>query len=127
MLGRALPARPVVCARYHAEVMADEAVAFLGENGSAIISDPVARHVVPLIDGRRTTDDIARSLGPAVTTREVHQTLAELTQAGLVVESADVPASVSALWAELGVPEFRVSRSPRWVHRRARGAYRRRP
>ena len=108
MLGRALPARPVVCARYHAEVMADEAVAFLGENGSAIISDPVARHVVPLIDGRRTTDDIARSLGPAVTTREVHQTLAELTQAGLVVESADVPASVSALWAELGVPEFRV-------------------
>jgi oxazoline/thiazoline synthase len=108
MLGRALPLRPLVCTRYHAEVMADEAVAFVGENGSAVISDPVARLVVPLIDGRRTTDEIARSLSPTVATRQVHQSLAELTQAGLVVESADVPASVSALWAELGVSEFRV-------------------
>jgi oxazoline/thiazoline synthase len=108
MLGRALPVRPLVCTRYHAEVMADEAVAFVGENGSALISDPVARHVVPLIDGRRTTDEIVSSLGPAVATRQVHQTLAELTRAGLVVESADVPATTSALWAELGVSEFRV-------------------
>lgn len=108
MVGRALPVRPLVCTRYHAEVMADEAVAFVGENGSALISDPVARLIVPLIDGRRTTDEIARSLGPSVATRQVYQSLAELTQAGLVVESADVPASTSALWAELGVSEFRV-------------------
>jgi oxazoline/thiazoline synthase len=108
MVGIALPVRPLVCTRYHAEVMADEAVAFVGENGSALISDPVARLIVPLIDGRRTTDEIVRSLRPTVAIRQVHQSLAELTQAGLVVESADVPASVSALWAELGVSEFRV-------------------
>lgn len=108
MLGSALPVRPLVCTRYHAEVMADEAVAFVGENGSALISDPVARLIVPLIDGRRTTDEIVRSLRPTVATRQVHQSLAELTQAGLVVESAGVPAAVSALWAELGVSEFRV-------------------
>ena len=108
MLGSALPVRPIVCTRYHAEVMADEAVAFVGENGSALISDPAARLVGPLIDGRRTTDEIARFLGPSVSARQVHQTLADLTQAGLVVESADVPTSISALWAELGVSEFRV-------------------
>jgi oxazoline/thiazoline synthase len=108
MVGSALPVRPHVCARYHAEVVADEAVAFLGENGSALISDPVARLIVPLIDGRRTTDEIVRSLSQSVATQQVHRSLAELTQAGLVVESAEVPVPVSALWAELGVSEFRV-------------------
>jgi oxazoline/thiazoline synthase len=108
MLGRALPLRPLVCTRYHAEVVADDAVAFVGENGSALVRDPVALHVVPLIDGRRTTDEIARTLTPVIETQHVHEALGSMVQAGLVVEAADLPVSVSALWAEIGVTEFRV-------------------
>jgi oxazoline/thiazoline synthase len=85
----------------------DDAVAFIGENGSALVRDPVALHVVPLIDGRRTTDEIARTLTPLIETRRVHEALGNMVQAGLVVEAADLPVSVSTLWAEIGVSEFR--------------------
>ena len=108
MLGRAVPRRPLVCTRYHAEVVRDDAVAFVGENGSALVCDPVALAVVPLIDGRRTTDDIARTLMPLIQTRRVHEALDEMMHSGLVVEAADVPVPVSVLWAEIGVTEFRV-------------------
>ena len=108
MIGRTSPLRPLLCTRYHAEVLADDAVAFVGENGSAVVRDPVALQVVPLIDGRRTAEEIERTLSPAVAAAEVREALAEMAQAGLVVESADVPAPISALWAELGVSEFRL-------------------
>jgi ribosomal protein S12 methylthiotransferase accessory factor len=97
-----------VSARYHAEVVTDDAVAFVGENGSALVRDPVAQQVVPLIDGRRTTEEIARSLTPGVATRQVHTALADMARAGLVVEAADVPVPAAALWAEIGVSEFRI-------------------
>ena len=106
-LSRALPVRPMVCARYHAEVVAGDAVAFVGENGTALIRDPVAQHVVPLIDGHRSSDEIAKSLAPGVARRQVDDTLADLTHAGLVVESAGLATSISMLWAEIGVSEFR--------------------
>jgi bacteriocin biosynthesis cyclodehydratase domain-containing protein len=107
MLGRAVPLRPAVCTRYHAEVVADDAVAFVSENSSALVRDPVALNVVPLIDGRRTSDEIARTLTPLIETQRVHEALGSMVQAGLVVEAADLPVSVSALWAEIGVSEFR--------------------
>jgi ribosomal protein S12 methylthiotransferase accessory factor len=97
-----------VCTRYHAEVLADDAVAFIGENGSAVVRDSVAQHIVPLIDGRHTTEEIARALNRVVAEQQVHDALAEMAQAGLIVEAADVAAPISALWAEIGVSEFRV-------------------
>lgn len=108
MLGGALPVRPLVSTRYHAEVVAGDAVAFVGENGTALIRNPVAQHLVPLLDGHRSTEEIAGFLAPGVDRRQVDAALAELTDAGLVVESADVATSISMLWAEIGVSEFRV-------------------
>ena len=96
-----------MCTRYHAEVVTDDAVAFVGENGSALVRDPVALHVVPLIDGRRTTDEIARALTPLIETERVHEALDGMARAGLIVEAADLSMPVSALWAEIGVSEFR--------------------
>jgi bacteriocin biosynthesis cyclodehydratase domain-containing protein len=107
VLGVAVPLRPQVCSRYHAEVVNNDAVAFVGENGSALVRDPVAQHVVPLIDGRRTTEEIARSLTPLIDTRRVHAALREMVRTGLVVEAADLPPAASTLWAEIGVSALR--------------------
>ena len=109
MLGVGVPLRPVVCNRYHAEVVADDAVAFVSENGSALVRDPIALRVVPLIDGRRTTDEIAAHLSISIDPRRVHESLGAMVRAGLVVEAADMPAAMSALWSEIGVSEFRAT------------------
>jgi bacteriocin biosynthesis cyclodehydratase domain-containing protein len=105
----AIPVRPAVSGRYHAEVIKGEVVAFVGENGSVLIRDTLAQHVVPLIDGRRNTAEIVQLLGPMAEPELTHHTIAGLARAGLVTEAADLPSPVSALWDEMGIPEFRVA------------------
>lgn len=110
MNGRAVPRQPKLSARYQASVVRGDAVAFVGENISAVVRDAVAQEVVPLIDGRRTSEEIVSALAPPLDRGRVLNSLSELAHSGLVVEATAMPMPQAALWAELGVSEFRAGR-----------------
>jgi ribosomal protein S12 methylthiotransferase accessory factor len=99
------PVRPTIRAGFHVDVVPGEAVAFVSENGSALVHDPVSQHAVALFDGIRTSYEIAELLRGVFRPDDVHAALAGLARAGLIVEAAGIPTATAALWSQLGVAE----------------------
>ncbi|HEX9335212.1 MAG TPA: TOMM precursor leader peptide-binding protein, partial [Pseudonocardiaceae bacterium] len=68
-------------------VVRGEGVYLLCEHGSAVLTDPLAERLLPLLDGKHDLAEIAAALAPAVPADRVRQVVVQLTQSGQVVEA----------------------------------------
>lgn len=109
MADSAVPVRPAVNARFHAEIIEGEAVAFVGENGSIVTHEPAALQVVALVDGVRTARQITATLAPVIDPAATHEVLGALARAGVLTEAVGAPPELTAVWAELGVSALRLA------------------
>jgi oxazoline/thiazoline synthase len=85
-------------------VLPPDRVVFVGEAGHQILRGRSCALVAPLIDGRRTPDDIAAALSGDVDRAQVAYVLELLEMKKLIDESTDaVPTPISAYWNAFGV------------------------
>jgi ribosomal protein S12 methylthiotransferase accessory factor len=86
-------------------VVPPDRVVFAGEAGHQILRGRSCALVAPLIDGRRTPDDIIAELSGDVDAAQVAYVLELLETRSLIDEATDaVPRAVSAYWNAFGVP-----------------------
>ncbi|HEX4725545.1 MAG TPA: TOMM precursor leader peptide-binding protein [Pseudonocardiaceae bacterium] len=67
-------------------VVRGEGVYLLCEHGSAVVTDPLAQRLLPLLDGKHDLDSIATALAPDVPADTVRQAVAQLARSGQVVD-----------------------------------------
>src|SRR5262249_15711822 len=96
----------------HIEHLPGDAVFVLSETRLSVLSGRATEIVVPLIDGRRTVDEIVDAARPALAPLYVYYVLSGLQQRGYLVEnSAVLPESECAFWSIQGIaPETAVAR-----------------
>lgn len=96
--------RPRLKERYHVERVTGDGVFLLSERDSHVLEGRPLEHVVPLLDGRHTVDDIVRACSAFMPPQTVHEALNLLHRAGHLAES-DMPLQqpYEAYWSELGV------------------------
>jgi bacteriocin biosynthesis cyclodehydratase domain-containing protein len=95
---------PQLKAHFHVEIVPGEGVFLISEFGHAVLSGPLFEVIIPLIDGLRSSDEIAVALSAQVPSSEVFSALALLERKGYLVESNNAfPEGESALWAIQGV------------------------
>src|SRR3982750_4589624 len=94
---------PVFKRFYHVEIREPEGVYLLSEDGPYLLKGPLFCRIVPLIDGRRSVEEIAEALAGQDNMLQVRLALVFLEQRGYVVEATDdVPAARAAFWELLG-------------------------
>ncbi|HEY3611996.1 MAG TPA: TOMM precursor leader peptide-binding protein [Pseudonocardiaceae bacterium] len=69
-------------------VVRGEGVYLLCEHGSAVLTDPLAERLLPLLDGKHDLDSVAAALAPDLPADAVRQAIAQLVRSGQVVEVA---------------------------------------
>lgn len=75
----------------------------LTEGSTRALHGTLYEHVLPLVDGRRRTEDIVLALAPQVDPARVYYALLQLEKNGHLREATpQVPAHLAALWDELG-------------------------
>jgi ribosomal protein S12 methylthiotransferase accessory factor len=84
---------PRFAAHLHAHVIPNEGVVFSSQAGYAKVKGRLFELVTPLIDGRRSVDDIVDSMTGRLSAAEVFYAIAMLEQHGYVRESEHAPAS----------------------------------
>lgn len=94
--------RPSFKSCFRVEVLGDAGVALLGERQQTVLSGRAFTRVGPLLDGRRSVDEIAAALAPEFSMPEVFYTLQLLERDGYIVEGNGLHAH-AAFWHELGV------------------------
>jgi ribosomal protein S12 methylthiotransferase accessory factor len=67
-------------------VVRDEGVYLLCEHGSAVLTDPLAERLLPLLDGKHDLASVVDALAPDVPADSVRQAIAQLVRSGQVVE-----------------------------------------
>lgn len=67
-------------------VVRGEGVYLLCEHGSAVLTDPLAERLLPLLDGRHDLASVLAALTPDVPADTVRQAVAQLARSGQVVE-----------------------------------------
>jgi oxazoline/thiazoline synthase len=67
-------------------VVRGEGVYLLCEHGSAVVTDPMAERLLPLLDGKHDLDSVVAALEPDVPPARVRAAVAQLVRAGQVVE-----------------------------------------
>lgn len=96
--------RPAFKPCFHLATVEDEGTFLLSEQGHFVLTGHLNDLVVPLIDGRRTADDIADHLRGAARMEEVYYALAMLEKSGHLVEADDDAApETAAFWTALGI------------------------
>src|SRR5262245_12932558 len=86
-----------------AEPMGDDAVFLIGERERFMLRGRVYRLLLPLLDGRRTADELAAALAGEVSPAEVEYALRRLSQQEYLVEAAPAPAPpIAGFWHALG-------------------------
>ncbi|HVN77728.1 MAG TPA: TOMM precursor leader peptide-binding protein, partial [Terriglobia bacterium] len=92
--------RPQFKAHYHAESIKDEGILMLSEIGHSVLNGRLFELVTPLIDGRRSADEIVEELQCRASAAEVYYALTMLEQKGYLTES-DQSLSIgeAAFWA----------------------------
>lgn len=94
--------RPKLKDKYHVEHVAGEGFFLLSENASFVLEGHQMMHVVPLLDGTRTVDDIVAAAGAWLHPNETLHALEVLRNAGHLTESdPQTPPPFAAFWSEL--------------------------
>src|SRR4051812_10702040 len=86
------------------EITESDGVFLLAERDVVRLSGALYRTVVPLIDGRRTVDELVELARGRAAAAEVHYAIERLGAAGFLVEAdGDGPDPAAAFWEALGV------------------------
>jgi oxazoline/thiazoline synthase len=102
--------KPAFKPYFHIEIIEKEGIFLLSEHGHFLLTGHLHDMVVPLIDGKRTSDEIADLLREKAKMEEVYYTLVQLEKNGHLIEADDeMPADLAAFWTALGV-DTRVAR-----------------
>jgi ribosomal protein S12 methylthiotransferase accessory factor len=97
---------PALRPQYRTEALERERVVLRSEDGSRVLEGRLCRLVVPLIDGRRSADEIAAKLEGEARPEEVYYTLLRLEQMGLLRPAGErLDSAPAAFWESLGVSE----------------------
>ena len=95
---------PAIKAHLRTVPVSGEGALLLSETGAHVLKGRIYEAVVPLIDGRRSADEIVEALAPQVTPATVWYALLRLEQAGYLAESApEIPEGIAAFWSSLGL------------------------
>jgi ribosomal protein S12 methylthiotransferase accessory factor len=85
-------------------VVRGEGVYLLCEHGSAVVTDPMAERLLPLLDGKHDLDSIAEALEPDVPADRVLSAVAQLVRTGQVVEvDPDADERAAGYWESLNL------------------------
>ena len=96
--------RPAIKQKYHVEPVPGEGYFLLSETDAHVLEGPHAQHLVPLLRGGLTTDEIVEMARPALSPDETHAALDVLQQAGHLTDADPaVPDAAAAFWSELDV------------------------
>jgi ribosomal protein S12 methylthiotransferase accessory factor len=80
--------RPALKPRFQALAVAGEGAVLLAEDDDRVLRGEIFGHVVPLLDGARTTEEIVARLEPEREPAEVFYALMQLEELGVLGESA---------------------------------------
>ena len=104
--------RPALTPHLEFRVLADGQLLLVSEAFNTLLGDRIHTDLVPLLDGRRSSDDLAGALGGAHSASDVRAGLSALANRGYVVSGRYRMARGSAaFWSSLGA-------SPRWAEER---------
>jgi bacteriocin biosynthesis cyclodehydratase domain-containing protein len=96
--------RPAFKARFHIEAVPGEGIFLLSENQQFVLEGPQLWHVVPLIDGSRTTNQIVEALQSLASPGEVYAAIALLEREGHIQEAdPSMPLQFAAFWSEMNL------------------------
>jgi oxazoline/thiazoline synthase len=96
--------RPKLKDKYHVEYVDGEGIFLLGERDSHVLEGVHLTQIVPLIDGRRTVNEILAAASPMVMRDDALRALDVLATAGHLVEADPaLPPAHAAFWSELNV------------------------
>src|SRR5688572_6049971 len=97
--------QPQFKAHFHVEIVKGEGVFLISELGHSVLNGDLFEWVVPLIDGRRSADEIVERLQAQASPAEVYYALALLEQKGYLVESDQTPfpSCEAAFWTIQGI------------------------
>jgi bacteriocin biosynthesis cyclodehydratase domain-containing protein len=96
----------ILCFKHHlrAEPVAGVGVFLVGERHRYMLKGALEALVAPLVDGRRTVQEIITALGPNASPPDVFSTLMKLEARGYLVEaSPHLPAEAAAFWEATGI------------------------
>jgi bacteriocin biosynthesis cyclodehydratase domain-containing protein len=92
--------RPSFKPHYHVEVVEGDGVVLISEKGHAILRGRLYELMTPLLDGRRSVDEIAYRLRDHAHSPEVYDALSQMETQGYLDEGSEtMPASEAAFWA----------------------------
>ena len=104
--------RPRFKPHYRVE-LSENGVFLFSESDTVVLDGRLHRLVAPLIDGRRTADEIVREVADDTSAADVYYTLTRLEQRGHITESCEaLPAGEEALWSIQGVDAARAAERP---------------
>jgi ribosomal protein S12 methylthiotransferase accessory factor len=95
---------PTFKVHLHVEVIPGEGVLILSEEAAKALHGAAYEKIVPLIDGRRSTDEIVDALAGQVDAVRVYYVLNDMESKGYLTEATpDIAASVAAFWHGAGI------------------------
>ena len=90
--------------KYHIEYIEGEGYFLLAERETFVLEGPQLPHLIPLIDGTRTVEQIVAAARPFLQPDDAIRTLEFLQQAGHLTEADPAtPAHFAAFWSEFNV------------------------
>lgn len=96
--------RPKFKDKYHIEHVAGDGVFLLAERDSFVLEGHHLAHIVPLINGQRTVDEVIEAVRPWVQPDNAYQAFEVLMRAGHLVEANHaMPTPFGAFWSEWNV------------------------
>ena len=91
--------KPIFKPHYCVEIIIGEGVLLLSEDGNRSLHGRLYEHIVPLINGNRTSDEIVDSLEGRLSPAETYYTLSQLEKKGYITEAANtLPDGEAAYW-----------------------------
>lgn len=95
--------QPQLKRHLHLEFIGDERVLLIGEGRYFALSGRTYIRIIPLIDGKRTTDQIVDKLQDEFSQTEIYRTLLLLEKNGYIEESSTaLPYEIAAFWNTCG-------------------------
>jgi len=89
---------------FNVEMVDHEGVFLLWETGQAVLEGRLYQLIAPLIDGRRSSDEIVEALSDAAPPAHLYYALEELEKRGYLVENDEqLPLGEAALWSLQGI------------------------
>src|SRR5216684_1576029 len=96
--------RPRIKPWFRCEIIPFEGVILLSERGHSLLPGNLYLHVVPLLDGRHTDDEIANQLKGEVPAADVFYAIEILRRRGYLTDvSPSLPSEQAAFWDIAGI------------------------